>query len=157
MTKLTLRYGDISIEYDGPEEFLKEQLTGIVEAVSKLKGLAPPAKPTDAKREPSTPPGQAKISVSTIAHKLGVKSEPELIAAAAYSLALDGTPAFKKKALRDRTREVKTLWKKSYGNNFDNYVNRLVSGGRLNHVGGDEYAIPQTEQTSMSSRLSSAA
>lgn len=157
MAKLTLKYGEISIDYDGPEEFLKEQLAGIVDAVSKLKDLAPSTKPADGKRDQSTPLGQTKVSVSTIAHKLGVKSGPDLIAVAAYSLALSGTPAFKKKALRDRAREVKTLWKKSYANNFDNYVNRLVSGGRLNHVGGDEYAIPQTEQTSISSRLSSAA
>jgi len=156
VTKLSVKYGEIVIDFDGPEDFLKSELRTIVSAVRDLSGIAaPPAITGTAKPRlgATVPVDSANASVSTIAQKLGVKNGTELIASAALSLALGGMPSFKKKALRDRTREAKTFWKKSYGNNFDNYVGRLVTAGRLNHVGGDDYAIPDSEQQALSTKL----
>lgn len=73
--------------------------------------------------------------------------------AAALSLALNGSPTFTKLKLRQRTREAKTYWKRSYGNNFDNYLNRVVTNGRINHTGGDNYALPDGERTTLETRL----
>ncbi len=157
MAKLLLKHGEVTIEYDGPEQFLKENLSDIIKAVADLGKLAPAPQSRDQISKAGTP-GPPKIdpadaSVSTLAQKLDVTTGPDLIAAAALSLAIGGTPAFKKRALRDRSREAKTYWKKSYANNFDNYVNRLVTSGRLNHLSGDDYAIPVKEQNTLSSRI----
>lgn len=76
MAKLTLKYGEISIDYEGPEEFLKEQLDGIVDAVSKLKDLAPSTTPADGKRDQSTPLGQTKLRFRQLPTSLGSKTAP---------------------------------------------------------------------------------
>src|SRR5258706_7335037 len=146
MTKLVLKYGDIEIEYDGPEDFLKQELPKFIENVVRLgAGGSEPATGLK-KTQRAAAPGNSQAtaastaSVSTIAQKLGVDSGRELIMAAAYSYSNSGSVTFTKKQLRDKIREAKTFFKSSYTNNFDNYVARLVKAGRLNHTSGENYA-----------------
>ena len=95
-----------------------------------------------------------KASTSTLAQLLGAKSGPELIIAASLSLVKDGLKSFNKSQLRTKAREAKSYWKKSYGNNFDKYLGRLVSSGQLNHVGDNEYAIPEKRRKALDAKLS---
>lgn len=143
MAKVSIRSGDIAIEYDGPEEFLKEQLSELIKAVNSLK-------PSVAKRAGGTSASSvaqdgSALSVSTIAQKLGVDNGPDLIVAAAMSLGGAGTDSFTKKQLRARIKEATGFYKASYAANFDKSVARLVKKGRLHHNGGDSYALPASD------------
>jgi hypothetical protein len=155
MTKLVLKCGDIEVEYEGPEEFLKEELPQLIKAVAELRASKPPEESGNGGGGTSTGPGG--LSVSTIAQKLGVTNGPELIISAALSYVKGGAAAFTKKQLRERIREAKTYYKSSYGSNFDNYIGTLVKKGRLNHTSGDSYALPANELTSLNGRLSGTA
>jgi hypothetical protein len=143
MAKLSLKYGDVSIEYDGPETFLKEELQQIIAAVKDLGAIVPPSRIANGGATGSS--GLPASSVSTIAQKLGVADGPALVIAAALSLAKSKTDAFTKRQLRDRMKEATTFYKASYGTNFDKNVKRLVARGRLNHLGGTQYAVPEAE------------
>lgn len=157
MAKLTLKYGDVVVEYEGPETFLKEELPQIVNAIGELRNVAPPTSSAVPVADTAANFGDAaNASVSTIARKLSVTTGPDLIEAAALSFVLAGSMTFPKQQLRTRSREAKTFWKKSYGNNFDSYLNRLVSNGRLNHVSGDDYALPEQQRTALQAKLASA-
>ena len=155
MAKLILKYGDVLVEYDGPEAFLKEELPQIIKAVGDLRNVGLPARPADSvTTETNALPGDvATDSVSTLAQKLGVGSGPDLIEAAALSFALSGASTFTRQELRTRCREATAFWKKSYGNNYDKYVNSLVSNGRLNHVSGDNYALPDKQRVTLKAKL----
>lgn len=154
MPKLILKCGDIEVEYDGSEEFIKTELPQIITAVAQLR--LSPAPNTPLQRENLNHPKALadQESVSTLSQKLSVSNGPDLIVAAALSLARAGSESFTKKQLRDRSREAKTYFKSTYSNNFDNYVARLVKKGRLNHMGGENYSLPSTEQVTLESRLS---
>lgn len=157
MAKLILKYGDVMVEYDGPETFLKEELPQIVKAVGDLRNIAPTLQASEVPRDGGGLLGDAaNASVSTIAQKLAIGSGPDLLEAAALSFALGGSPTFTKQQLRTRSREAKTFWKKSYGNNFDKYLNGLVSNGRVNHLSGDNYALPDKQRTSLQAKLAAA-
>lgn len=148
MAKVVLKCGDIQIEYEGPEDFLKAELGTMVQAVSQLRPLASGKPNTKAAAAAGGP-----VSVSTIAQQLSVKNGPDLIMSAALSLVRDGNEAFTKKVLRERIKDAKSFYKGSYANNFDNYVGRLVKKGRLNHLGGENYSVPDTEVTSLNGQL----
>lgn len=151
MTKLVLKCGDIDVEYDGPEEFLKEELPKLIKAVAELRSSGPPRPPL-----PGGGGGGTEVSVSTLSQRLSVKNGPGLIMAAALSLARGGTTSFAKKQLRERAREATTFYKSTYNNNFDNYVVRLVKKGRLNHLSGENYALPEGEQATLEGKLQAA-
>jgi len=143
MAKVSIRSGDVAIEYDGPEEFLKEQLPELVKAVNSLKSSV--TKRVGGASAGSVAPDGSPPSVSTIAQKLGVDNGPDLIIAAAMSLSGAGTDSFTKKQLRARIKEATGFYKASYATNFDKSVARLVKKGRLHHNGGDSYALPASD------------
>lgn len=63
MAKLVLKYGEVAIEYEEPEQFLKEELPQIIKAVSDLGAVAPP--PTAAQPKNATPlPNQSSDCIS---------------------------------------------------------------------------------------------
>lgn len=157
MTKLVLKCGDIEIDYEGPEDFLKEELPKFIQVVATLRG-AKLATPLTQGAVPAAPVAlSGDRSVSTVAQKLGVATGPDLIIAAALSFVSGGASTFTKKQLRERIRDAKSYYKSSYSSNFDNYINRLVKNGRLNHTSGDNYALPAGELTTLNAKLNGAA
>lgn len=142
MARVKLKYGDIELEYDGPEDFLKAELTNLIGAVSSLHKVTPPNKNAENDVGGDV---EGERSVSTIAQQLDVKSGSDLIMAAALSLARSGKQNFSKKDLRACMREATVYWKAAYASNFDTYVARLVKKGRLNHTGGTNHSLPADE------------
>lgn len=143
MTKLRIRVGSVEVDYEGPEEFIKSDLMGLIKAVSELRGSS-----TDEGNEGEGEPGEAGAtdsSVSTVAQKMGVTKGPDLIVAAGYILSGGGKKSFEKKALRETIKTAQGFYKATYGDNFDAYVARLVKKGRLSHVGGNSYGMPASE------------
>src|SRR5690348_10903329 len=106
-TKLVLKCGDIEVQCEGTEEFIKTELPKLIEGIARLREDAPEergdasGKGGDGRKTPSD---VAKWSISTFAQKLAVKKGPELVMAAALSLSLQGSDVFTKKTLRDRCR-----------------------------------------------------
>lgn len=157
-TKLVLKCGDIEVQCEGTEEFIKKELPKLIEGIARLRRDVPEH---GADRDVGVGVGvrtsirhdTSKISVSTLAQKLGVKRGSDLVMASALSLTPQGTESFTKKQLRDRCREATTFWRDSYSNNFDNYVANLVKRGSLNHTGGTNYALPLDQRTSLLSRV----
>lgn len=146
MARVKLKYGEIELEYDGPEDFLKAELTNLIGAVSSLHKVTPPTKDADnGGGGGGGGDGGGETSVSTIAQQLDVKSGSDLIMAAALSLARSGKQNFSKKDLRACMRQATVYWKAAYASNFDTYVSRLVKKGRLNHTGGTNHSLPADE------------
>lgn len=144
MAKVVLKCGDIQIDYDGPEDFLKAELAALVKATMELRAVAKMEHKHGhaAAGAVSGTGGAGPASVSMVAQQMGANSGSKLIMAAAISLAREGSESFTKKQLRERMRDAKSYYKGSYMNNFDNYVARLSKSGKLNHLGSENYALP---------------
>jgi len=150
MARVKLKYGEIELEYDGPEDFLKTELASLISAVSSLRAVAPHKKGAG---DSGTGDIGGETSVSTIAQQLDVKSGSDLIMAAALSLARSGKQNFSKKDLRACMRQAAVYWKAAYASNFDTYVTRLVKKGRLNHTGGTNHSLPADELKTLNLKI----
>ena len=151
--KIRIKVGEVEVEYEGSEDFIKKELSIILKDVSSLYAAF------GRKAGGGIIPGKEKIvgdaglSATTIAQRLKVTSGPELIMAAALHLTLSGTENFTKKNIREKMRGATGYYKSSYAKNFDAYLTRLVKTGRISHSGGDSYSVPVTERENLVSAL----
>jgi hypothetical protein len=155
-TKLKLKMGSLEIEYEGEEEFLKNELPDLLGTVRELGDLTE-------WRENGTSSGNAKslggdranhLSTSVIASKLNCKQGADLIEAAAFYLIGNlKKETFTRDELIREMRSAKAFFKKSYVNNLSNYLKQLVSGQRLNEVGTDVFSVPHDVLKQMKDRF----
>ncbi len=154
--------GAIEVEYEGSDDFLKKELPELLAAVSSLHKEAGARMLPAAYVSPSGSGGGGEITnlgtisgtTATIAAKLGCDSGPELILAAAAQLTfVGGKDRFTAKELRNSCREARSLWKRSYGNNFGKYVATLVKDQSLLEAQNGVYALQAKKKQALEAQL----
>lgn len=164
-SKIKIKIGQIEIEYEGSEEFLKEELPSLLGAVTELY------KETGAKLEPvQAPPdtvnpnaqnGAAKAAASgdygttnSISAKLGAKTGTELALAAAARLVLGmGQEQFTRKQLLQEMQNGTQYYKSSYGSNLSRTIKTLVGEHKFIERSKDTYALKADVVASLEARL----
>jgi hypothetical protein len=144
--KIGIKIGQVEINYEGEEAFFREELPKIILEVSHLAKnkelIEKPTKDPDIAPDIKNPGKKLDISVKTIAAKMGQKTGPDLIlAAAAYLTFVDNTESFTKAELAKAMRTAPALNKKSYTNNFGAYIERLVAQQELTQNSSGKYAL----------------
>lgn len=165
-SKIKIKLGAIEVEYEGSETFLKEELPQLLSAVSDLyaKSLAtlePPSSsqntPANAATASNTNTGnKTKLEATTgsIAAKLGCKSGPELVMAAAARLTFAlQTTTFARQKIIDEMKTASAYYKATYVNNLTSYLNNLVKDGKLNEPSQGNYALTATSWKDLEQRL----
>lgn len=89
-SKLRIRIGEVEIDYDGTEEFLKQELPQLLKTAMELHKASGTAPGLGAKKPGSSGSGGDFPSLTTgsIAAKIGAKSGSDLLLAAAGHLTL---------------------------------------------------------------------
>lgn len=155
MSKIKLRIGQIEVEYEGSEHFLKTELPDLLKAIATLHqavGQQPPTGNSVSMGGSVTLP--ALSSTSTVASKLGCKTGKDLVLAAAIYLAMgSGKPTFTRSEILDNMKSATTYFKSTYTDNLTSYLNRLVKNNKLLHVSGNTFSLHQDVVTDMGSRL----
>lgn len=149
-TKIRIKMGDIEVEYEGSESFLKEELrellAGVVE-LHKEKGVGPTAiNGASNSKSPASDGIVFEGTTNTVAAKLSVNSGPELVIAAVARVAL--VLGQEKIGRTNLLKEMKTAtgyYKQSYGSNLSVSLKNLVSNDRLREVSKDEFSLSATE------------
>lgn len=147
--RIRLKLGDLEVEYEGSESFIKSNLLALVsEAIELLQErgdqipkaqVSPPLKDSDK---------QFSGTTSTIASKLSAKSGPDLIIAATTRLTLVlGLESFSRQQLLDEMKSASAYYKKSYSNNLSSYLQRLVKSNDLIEAATDTYALSASKRT----------
>src|SRR5689334_15090022 len=133
-SKIRIRMGDVEVEYEGPHSFLGTELPKLIATLTQLRPVTKSKQVDDkddddegADDEPpaSTSNGSKSVqaTVGAIAAKLGVKSGPDLIIAAAAKLSIvDGLGSFARKDLLKAMRSATNYFKKTYRNNLSQYL-----------------------------------
>ena len=147
--KIRFKVNNIEIDYEGSEEFLKEELLEVLKIVAAL-----PVNPTNAAGLILQTPLHAQqsdvktgttvhaLSTSTIATKISAKSGPDLILAAAAKLTFgDNLESFSRAQLLDAMKLAKAYYKKNYVSNLSKYLQSLVKDGKLVEGAGNTLAI----------------
>lgn len=151
-SKFRIKLGQIELDFEGNEEFLKKELPELLAAVSKLFQQAGTA-------ALSTSPGGTnavlpQATTGSIAGKLRVTSGPELIIAAAAHLSLvKGMPTFTRDQVLKEMQSAPTFYKKTYLNNLTAYLGRLVKTQKLREVSKDTYSLSEADQATLRGQL----
>lgn len=161
--KIRIKLGQVEVEYEGPEDFLRDELQDLLSAVVELhqaNGDADANSSSTTKMEgnaaKAAPPGEYTGTVNTWAAKLGAKSGPDLVIAAMAKLTLvDGLPTVSRATLLSEMKSATSYYKKSYGSNLSVSLKGLVTSDRLREISKDTFALSATEKSSVASRYGS--
>jgi hypothetical protein len=146
--KIRIKMGEIEVDYEGPEEFLKDELPTLMKTVSELYH----AKAQQDERQP-VPLEDTSASTSTIANKLAAKSGPDLAIAAALFLTKNEGDRFTRAALLKEMRSASAYYKATYNNNLTETLRALVKNGRMNELGGNSYSLSSAELQTLRTRV----
>lgn len=157
--KIKIRAGNVEVEYEGPEAFVNKKLPALIANVAKIKGTGPI--PPDESDEKGDTKGRTRKTekitgtTNTVASKLGCKSGPTLIIAAAARLTLVlGKSSFKRKELIKEMKDASTYYKKSYESNLTQNLSSLVKSNKLNESAKDTYSLSAKTRGELEKKLS---
>jgi hypothetical protein len=145
IAKMRIKMGLIEVDYEGTEDFLKQELPEILTAVSSLYresglvGALQPSLHTPSAETQLTPVDQ--MSVTTIAAKLNAQSGPSLVLAAAARLTRSGTAQLPRSKILEEMKAATGFYKSSYSGNLSKILLSLVKEGKLQEVSKDTYTL----------------
>ncbi|WP_443632966.1 hypothetical protein ABXT64_10925 [Candidatus Marifrigoribacter sp. Uisw_064] len=142
--KIKIKIGSIEIEYEGNEEYLKNDLPNLIDKLIDLKGISiDKEEPEDEIEEETSSSGQnLKMSSNTIAAKLSSKSAADLVVVACAKLCLvDGSETFNRKDILTEMKTASNYYSKSAGKNLTQSLRTLISSQKLIERSTDNYAL----------------
>lgn len=147
-SRVRIRLGQLEVEYEGDEQFLKDELPTLVDSISRLYREAHeviPQEDAPVQASVGSPVFSSPTEVGTtnnITAKLSVDSGPDLILAAATRLTLGaGQASFSRQSLLEEMKTATRYFNKNYTNNLSKYLAGLVKFGKLKEVAKDTYAL----------------
>jgi hypothetical protein len=156
-SKIHIRMGTVEVDFEGTEDFIRNDLRGIIASVSGLPKATSVVSdmPVDI---PVSAEGVAPringLTTASIAAKLGVNSGPELVIAAAGRLAvIDRQDTYTRQQLLKEMKSAAGYYKKSYRSNLSGSLQRLVSEGKLLETAADTFALAPATKADVSSKL----
>jgi hypothetical protein len=165
-SKIKIKLGAIEVEYEGSETFLKEELPQLLSAVSDLYAKSRTVLESPSSSQNTSVNSQAGLNANSgstpkleattgsIAAKLGCKSGPELVMAAAarLTLVLQAT-TFARQKIIDEMKTASAYFKATYVSNLTVSLNNLVKDGKLNEPSKGHYALTATSLKDLEQRL----
>ena len=160
-SKIKIKMGPIEIEYEGSEEFLKEELPALLEAVSDLYNKSAPQiaaqenTVSNSPEAPTTPTtGGVQGTTSTLAAKLGGSSGPDLAMTAAARLTFVlSRETFSRKELLDEMKTATAYYKPTYSGNFTATLTRLVKENKLMESAKNTYSLSADSRAALGAQL----
>lgn len=156
-TKLRIRIGEVEIDYEGTEEFLKQELPALLNTAMELHNAA--GSDTGGKAGNSADGGKGRDAVSTltadtIAARLKAKSGLMLLMAAAAYLTFGAKKSmFSRQELLAEMQNATSYYKKSYSSNLTKYLRRAVEEGKLQERAKNTYALSAEAKSELESKL----
>ncbi len=157
--KIRLKIGQLEVEYEGSDSFLKEDIFHMMEKMIGFHAEHRAVLPADLQANTEDEGAmvgdpELNISTSTIATRLSVNSGPELaIAAAAYLTIVQKEPKFSREQIHNKMKDASNHYKKSMLGNLTSILQRLVKENRLNELSDGHYALSATEKKKMEKSL----
>lgn len=154
-SKIKIKMGAIEIDYEGSEEFLKEELPSLLKAVSDLYKSAPPLVENERQNSDSSSAG-SKIqgTTATLAAKLGGGSGPDLTLCAAARLTfVVGKDKFHRKDILEEMKSASNYYNANYAKNLSTLLSGLVKAGKLMEPSKDNYSLSADSLKSIGAQL----
>lgn len=160
ITDIRIKIGPIEIEYKGREEFLKNELAGLlVTVLETYKETGIQLNLEDSTTDVgSASEEKAKngftFTTGTIASKMGANSGPDLIIAACTHLTLTkNRESFDRKDIIEEMKTATHYFKQSYIGNLTKSLGNLVKSQKLLETSRDKYALTAQTRNAMEQLL----
>lgn len=159
-SKIKIKMGAIEIEYEGSEQFLKDELPALLAAVSELYKSSASSMPTINNVSSSdvltgnSVEQKIQGTTATLAAKLGGGSGPELaICAAARLTFVLGKDKFHRKELLAEMKTANSYYKSTYMSNMSALLSGLLKSGKLMEPSTDNYSLSADSLKSLGAKL----
>lgn len=158
-SKIKIKLGSVEIEYEGSDQFLKDELPALLVAVSELYKNSGHLMSTNnivSSNEISGSVTEQKIqgTTATLAAKLGGGSGPELaICAAARLTFVLAKDKFHRKELLAEMKTANSYYKSTYMSNMSTLLSGLVKSGKFMEPSTDNYSLSADILKSIGTKL----
>lgn len=159
-SRIRIKMGAVEIEYEGTDDFLRDELLPMVKAVAEMyKEAAGDAAITKDNGNGSDGTGTDKTKFTGTTNQIattlgGVSKGADLLFAAGVKLHfVDGLETFSRKQLLDEAKTATKFYKATYSNNLTTILQALVSGSMFNEPGANTYALTDGAITSAKGKL----
>lgn len=155
-SKIRIKMGAIEVEYEGTEQFLKEELPELLSAVSKLyKSSAPEVNHAATASEVGSGKNTEVVGTTgSLAAKLGGDSGPDLTMSAAARLTFVlKKEKFTRNEILDEMKSASAYYKTSYSNNLTTILNGLVKNKKLMEPAKDTYSLSADSRNGLGAKL----
>jgi hypothetical protein len=156
-SKIRIKVGQTEVEFEGSEDFIKDNLLQILESISGWnppKVLAPSLPENDVQGLDISPDEKKGWGVSTYAAKLKVKTGTELIIATCAYLAFEhGKNSFSRKEILDGMQSATSYYQFNYSKNLSRYFQQLVRSGDLVVTSSKHFALSATRKKPLEQAL----
>ena len=154
--KLRIKTGTAEVEFEGSEDFLKNELPEILKAMLELRSRSGEGFESEDEGGKVPKKGQHNtvLSTSTAAAKLGAKSGSDLVLAAAAALVIGGgKESFTRAELLSAMQSAKSYYKTTFRSNLSNYITTLIRSQDLLDHGGEKYGLHDRKQKELEKSL----
>lgn len=143
--KIRIKVGSAEIEYEGPEDFFKEELPDIVSTISELQDTAglsdndiiatngdalDSSKGSDSPSARRTP--SFEMTTNNVAARLGVESGTDLVVAACAHLAfVRNKTNYSRKEILAEMKTAHSYFGRSHSKNLTPMLKRLITDNKL--------------------------
>lgn len=160
-SKLRIRIGEVEIDYEGTEEFLKQELPQLLKTAMELHkasgGSSEPGRTTSgsASAHRGAAPKKLTLTTASIAGQFGGASGAELLqAAAAHLVLVKGSETFSRQELLAEMKSAPAFYKSSYSGNLSNYIATAIQkDGPLAETGKDTYTLKAAARKTLEAKL----
>lgn len=163
-SRIKIKMGPVEIEYEGTENFLKDELLDMVKAVSELykeaggniQELAP--KGGNGEKADSSNKGTGgsyKGTTNQIATRLGISKGADLIKAAGAKLHfVDGKESFGRNEILDEAKTAPSYYSETkHLKNLSSILQTLVKNDTFNEPSTDTYALTESAIKAIGAKL----
>lgn len=150
-SKITVKLGSLCVEYEGPTDYLKNDLLALIERLQELSANLPSASAPELisgisqATSPASPTDKCKAlnySVNTIAAKLGGKNGREIaLAAAAHLTFVEQKGNFSRQELLKAMHQANSYYKQTMGSNLSKTLARMVKDNDLLENAKGSYSL----------------
>ena len=157
-SKIRIKMGDVEVEYEGSEDFLRDELrellSGVVELHRERGESTDQPPPSGNGNGGGTPTGDFNGTTNTAAAKLSASSGTDLVIAAAARLTLGlGQDSFTRATLLKEMQTATSYYKKTFSSNLSGYLKQLVGSDRIREVAKGTYSLSAPERKKLETQL----
>jgi hypothetical protein len=155
-SKIRIKVGQVEVEFEGSEAFLKKELLDIVTKLSEIHSTNGDSNSTGITKEDGRRSGAVSLSTASIAAKSGCSGGQDLVVAAAAQLTFSQhADTFTRQQLLGQMKSARAYYKKSYSNNLTKYLDALVKSGKFNEPSTGTYSLSADASEDMEARIAS--